>query len=157
MGLELAKVHEYARIPGTGEMRLVRTRPAMRIRAMGEPPLWVQDGQVYTDGGQPVVTPPGWFWDEMERVSPETRQQHGLTLPAETPPPMPKPQPKPPAEAWTCPECAREMPKRARIFHAANHRRQAAKLKKEALNADGERVQPVGDARGPEDDVGAPA
>lgn len=109
-------VHHYTRIPGTMDVRLVKTTPYVRLSAGNEPPLFVQGGLVFSAGGPLVEELPPWFWEEARRLSAETRQACGLTLPEEAPTPAPP-------NVWTCPECNDTIPAKKRGVHATNHRR----------------------------------
>jgi len=83
MSLNLAKVHETEKIPGTTEFRLVQVHPTASLKRDSEPPIWIQDGGIYYESGEPVLNPPDWFWEDCRKMTPERRQQLGLRLPEE--------------------------------------------------------------------------
>jgi hypothetical protein len=135
MSLTLAKVHEWAAVPGQpGEIRLIRTRNYMRLRGgtIDDPPLFVQDGVVYAEGGAVITELPEWFWPAAQRCTAEARAAVKLVLPEEarsTPAAAPETPPKrgpgrPPnavvRNMWTCDLpgcCAKTMPARAKGLH----------------------------------------
>jgi hypothetical protein len=74
-------VHEYTRIPGTLEVKLVRTRPYIRLahRTEGAAPecLYVQEGHVWDEGGAEITSPPDWFGTELAKCSPAALAEVG--------------------------------------------------------------------------------
>lgn len=58
----LTKVHEYVRVPGTQEVRLIKTRPYSRLRSGDTPPIFVQEGKFYSEAGDeyPREAVPAW-------------------------------------------------------------------------------------------------
>lgn len=137
MTLTLNEVHQYTRIPGTLEVRLVKTSPYVRITHAGEPPVFIQGGQAYSEGGQRMDPMPAWLAGEVDKLSPTVRAEVGLEVDVPVPVdirlrapeagPKPKPKPRPPAEMWTCPECQKQMAPRGRSFHELHHKKQAKK------------------------------
>jgi hypothetical protein len=99
MTLNLEKVHDYKRIPGTTQVQLVGSHPATRVRAAGEPPIFIQDGLCYSEGGQQIDKEdlPGWFWPEAAKMSETALVECGLSraevLSRMTPPESPAPTP----------------------------------------------------------------
>jgi hypothetical protein len=83
MPLNLAQVHQLEKVPGTETFRLVKVHPTVGLGRQGEPPIWVQDGKVYYEGGEEVHNPPEWFWEEVRKMDPERRRYLGLRLPGE--------------------------------------------------------------------------
>lgn len=90
MALELSKVHVSRRDERTGQMVLVRENPYIRFVARERYPLLVQNGVIYTDGGDkvPYKEVPDWFWKEARKVDPTKREKVGLILPEEKPKPV---------------------------------------------------------------------
>jgi hypothetical protein len=140
MSLTLSKVHEWSAVPGQpGEIRLIRTRNYMRLRGgtIEDPPLFVQDGVVYAEGGDVITELPEWFWPAARRCTAEARAVVHLVLPEEEAPKAPaapappKPGPGRPPTAvvrnmWTCDLpgcCAKTMPARAKGLHKMAHKR----------------------------------
>ena len=124
MALELRGVHKYERIPGTaGEARLTGLNPYVRITRGDHPPIYVQGGQVYGEGGGPIEPLPDWFPAEMARLSPKVRAEVGWRDDQPAPPPPPST----PAASWTCPEqgCGKTMPAKQKGLHVARHRKAA--------------------------------
>lgn len=82
--LQLNKVHEYQHVPGTeSEVRLVRMHPYVRIVTAGQPPLFVQDGMIFSEGG-PVVPHdeiPDEFWAEISKTSAAQLEVVKFTIP----------------------------------------------------------------------------
>ena len=81
MALNLEKVHDYKRVPGTMSVQLIGTHTAVRIKASGEPPVFVQDGICYAEGGaiwERDQLPP-WFWSEAARMTDQALAECGLS------------------------------------------------------------------------------
>src|SRR5574341_2136092 len=83
MGLDLAKVHETEKIPGTQEFRLVKVRPTCSLKHEDGPTIFIQEGGIYYEDGKVVPNPPAWFWEDLRQMTPERRQQLGVRLPEE--------------------------------------------------------------------------
>ena len=83
MPLNLAKVHETEKIPGTTEFRLLKVHPTASLKRGDEPTLWIQDGGIYYESGEPVLNPPDWFWEDCRKMTPQRRLELGLRLPEE--------------------------------------------------------------------------
>lgn len=126
MPLDLAKVHETEKIEGTTEFRLVKVHPTCGLSRQGEAPIWIQDGGIYFESGEPVTNPPEWFWEDCRKMTLERRRQLGIRLPEEPEParrteaPMPSQPARPlghkvqrrkyrtrPAGDKTCPQCGK--------------------------------------------------
>lgn len=73
------KVHETK--VKDGSLVLTRVRPYARIsRGVGEPIIYIQDGQFYTENGSAVdkkLLDP-MFWAEVNKMTPEARKAVGL-------------------------------------------------------------------------------
>lgn len=80
--LQLRGVHVYKKIPGKNAFQLSEIHPAMRIGS-GENHLYIQNGEVFAEGGDriPPDQYPGWFLDELGKVSPKALQETGFSLP----------------------------------------------------------------------------
>lgn len=129
MPLDLKNVHQTEKIPGTTEFRLVRIHPTCSLKQGDEPEIFIQDGGIYYEGGQTVPNPPPWFWEQVRGMSPERRQQLGLRLPEEGPPPaateisrpaspMRPSHPRPQSADKTCPACGK-----ADVKNMGSHKR----------------------------------
>ena len=128
MPLDLKAVHLYEKVPGTDQTRLVKTNPYVRLGRKDHPPIYVQGGQVYGEGGGPIEPIPDWFAGEMARLSPKVRDEIGWrgtigmapgpSVAAELV--VPKP-----VNQWTCPAdgCGQTMPARKKGLHVAAHRK----------------------------------
>jgi hypothetical protein len=129
MPLALDKVHEYQKIPGTSEVRLIRTQPYVRLTHENWPPIFIQGGQFYYQGGPPVTPLPEWVAEEVARLSPACRAEVGLEVdrPVSEPKPKLKPPRIPQAAPWTCPQCGKAMGQRGKSFHELHHKKQAEK------------------------------
>lgn len=71
--------HEYKTI--RGKAVLTRQRPYVRVFAESGPPVFIQGGQFYTEGGQeiPEAELPDWVWDEIGRMSETAKQEAGIS------------------------------------------------------------------------------
>lgn len=122
MGLTLTKVHQFEKVKDKNEWRLVKTLPYVRLRGNGwASPLFIQEGKVYSEGGDEATDLPSDFWDEAKKVSLEVRRECGLILPGEivstAPPanggvedgrPTKSRHGKRKAKPWICPRCGEE-------------------------------------------------
>ena len=134
MALDL-RTHIDERIPNTQEVRRVKVNPYLRLCQKGSPPVYVQGGKVYAEGGPEVETLPAWFAEEMAKVSPQVRAEVGWKDPAApVPAPVVRERPvtvaAPPigsitARTWTCQECQQTMTTKKKGLHLARHRREA--------------------------------
>lgn len=152
MGLELDRIQTFERVKGTMQVVLKKTNPAMRLRAgRANPPVYIQGGIVYGEGGDVIENLPPWFWTELKKASPGALMECGWTRGVEqepkvtaapaaetssiTPPPVESPtvqtQPEPevvkPERKWKCdyPGCtAEQMPLRKKGVHLAMHAKQ---------------------------------
>ncbi len=81
--LNLTKVHEYKRIPGTDQAQLVGFDPYIRLNRDPGPPYFIQGGVVFTEGGKPAENVPDWLWDEVRAMTPQARASVKIKLPEE--------------------------------------------------------------------------
>lgn len=90
-GLRLNQVHKYVRVPGTQEMRLMKVSPVVRICKGTDPPLFIQEGKVYAEGGDeiPKEKLPGWFHDQVKLMTVQARSEIGYRLPDDPRPRLP--------------------------------------------------------------------
>ena len=146
MPLELKGVHQYEKVPNSQEARLVKVNPYLRLTHQGHPPVYVQGGAIYAEGGGPVSPVPDWFDEEMRRVNPKVRDEVGWKPLPGDPPLLSGPQytggsaayaagnpvtvnmttaPAAMPTTWTCPAagCGETMPTRKKGLHVAKHRR----------------------------------
>lgn len=131
MPLELKGVHQYEKVPNSQEARLVKVNPYLRLTHQGHPPVYVQGGAIYAEGGGPVSPVPDWFDEEMRRVNPKVRDEVGWKPLPGDPPLLSGPQytggsvASPNPQMWTCPAagCGETMPARKKGLHVAKHRR----------------------------------
>lgn len=73
MPLTLTKVHVTEKVPNSDQTRVTRTNHYVRLYADNGPPVYLQNGVVFSEGG-PVVEPedyPDWFWGEVSKLSEE--------------------------------------------------------------------------------------
>ena len=61
--------HEYAADPETGQTRLVREHPYIRI-GFEDASLFLQEGRCWGEGGAQVTDLPDWLIVEMAKISP---------------------------------------------------------------------------------------
>jgi len=125
MGLNLRKAHVYEKVGKRQEMQLVAENHIVRIRCSEGGPLFVQSGQVYSEGGDVIKPIPAWFWPEYEKVSPEMRKIVGLALPSDVTAKAGPLTEKPalPIPTKDCPECGKEVKKASFGLHVARHRK----------------------------------
>lgn len=81
--LTLNKVHEYRKQPGNPVAVLVHSNPYVRLNHEGGPPVFVQKGQFFSEGGQVLTeeTLPPWFKTELEKINQAVRVEVGLEAP----------------------------------------------------------------------------
>ncbi len=71
MPLQLAGVHVSSRVPNSDEQRLVKTNHYVRIGSDQGPPIYIQGGEIYSEGG-PLLDEkdiPDWFWPEVNKLN----------------------------------------------------------------------------------------
>lgn len=115
-------VHAYERVPGSSTVRLLRTLPYVRVSQDAEA-YFIQGGLVLTAGGDVIDELPGWFWEQVDRLTDATLAE--VKFARRVVPPAP--QPEPPSALWECPECHRTMPNSGRLAHEGFHARQKVK------------------------------
>jgi hypothetical protein len=86
MPLQLSKVHLTEKISGTyNESRVIRTNHYIRVVAGNGPPLYIQGGEVFSEGG-PLMEEkdiPDWFWVEVCKLSDSALKAVGYEMPLE--------------------------------------------------------------------------
>ena len=85
MTLTLSEIHEWKKV-GPGRAVIDRVKPTVRIshgdgKGSYDPPIWIQDGKVYYEGGELIKKPPFYFWTEVEKWSEAYRQEMKISLP----------------------------------------------------------------------------
>lgn len=58
--------------------KVTRITPITRLGCMGEAIL-LQGGQVFDEGGEVIANPPGWFYEQIARLSPAALKEAGFT------------------------------------------------------------------------------
>src|SRR5262245_33315591 len=116
MPLQLDQIHKFERVKGTMTVRLLEIQPALRLKSgRDNPPLWIQKGQIYSEGGEEIVAAdaPEWFWKELKRTSPQILAECGADRLQ-----MVQPQPQQIIEAPLAisPETQMVEPKRERMW-----------------------------------------
>jgi hypothetical protein len=84
----LNRVTEYAPVPGSSELKLVAERHYIRLRGSADdPPLYIQQGCVFGEGGDPIAVAdlPAWFWEELAKCAPASLLAAGWQQPLEPP------------------------------------------------------------------------
>lgn len=120
---DLLKVHHYETVHGQpGTVRLTKEAPYLRLVAEGDPPIYVKDGQFYSESGEVRESLPDWFWREARKITPAARASVRLTLPDEPPAPQPKAET---VTMWACPTCKGTFELAKKGAHVMQHRRQA--------------------------------
>ena len=126
MLLNLRKAHVYEKVGKRQELQLVSENHIVRLRSDEGGPLFVQNGQVYSEGGAIESPIPDWFWREYAKCSPELRKQVGLALPGESVQKTEDAQaiaPALPTKTKECPECSKEVASKSFGLHVARHRK----------------------------------
>lgn len=76
--LRLEEVHKLQKIPGTTDQyQVTEMHPAQRF-VNGSESIWIQDGNLFYDGGQVVQHPPSWVRDELAKLTPEHLKSLGM-------------------------------------------------------------------------------
>ena len=101
MGLTLSEVHVLQRSPGSNQVVKISSNPYMRLVQQGEPPVCIQRGKFYSDGGvlMQLKNVPGWVRSGVSKLNANALKRIGLppegvdyTDPAVIPDEEPKPQ-----------------------------------------------------------------
>lgn len=121
------KVHHFEKIPGSQNSRLTQVTPYLRLSRGQEPPVYVQGGQVWSEGGaDPLEQLPDWFGEEVAKASPAALKEVGWGVKEPVTVPVPATPQKPTLAlptVWTCPECNEQMSSRKKGVHVARHRK----------------------------------
>lgn len=83
MPLTLTRVHVAEKVPGSDQSRVTRTNHYIRVYAEDGPPMYIQNGSVYSEGG-PLVDPedyPTWFWTEASKCTEHALATVHFTIP----------------------------------------------------------------------------
>ena len=76
------KPHEYRKQPDSSSAVLTRLNPYIRLRQLGgdEPPIFIQGGLFFYEGGQeiPKAKLPAWVLEELKKLTPKARKEVGL-------------------------------------------------------------------------------
>lgn len=80
MPFTIEKVHVYKRQEETGRMILVESNPYTRFVQGGDPPVCIQRGSFYSDGGDRIQLPdvPQWVWYAVGKMTEDARKNIGL-------------------------------------------------------------------------------
>jgi hypothetical protein len=73
-----ARVHQKEKVPNSLETRLVRVVPYVRICIKQKPPVLIQNGVYFDDGGKEMEKVPAWVVKEVAKLSPVVRDEVGL-------------------------------------------------------------------------------
>lgn len=92
MALNLNKVQEF-RNREDGARVQVGNDPYIRLCKLEQPPLIIQHGHVYSEGGDfmPKDSLPPWFWEEAKKISPEGLAKVKYAIPVKHRDEVPKP------------------------------------------------------------------
>lgn len=76
------RVHHYQPTPETNEVRLVKVTPYVRVRNGDEPPLFLQNNEFWSEGGEhiPHANVPGWAWQQAKLCNPVVLKDANFTL-----------------------------------------------------------------------------
>jgi hypothetical protein len=83
--LALRGVHVFQKVPNTNQFRLKEVHPYVRLTD-GEEVVYIQDGSVYSGGGEPFAAAavPAWFHEKVKTLNPAILRECGYT-PREAP------------------------------------------------------------------------
>lgn len=73
--------HEFAVDPNTLQPVMTRVQSYIRLREGTDPPMFLQAGKVYSEGGQliPREKWPGWLQDAILQMTPPALEECGFT------------------------------------------------------------------------------
>jgi len=63
---------------GDAEGKIARYQPYVRINHVDGPPLFIQGGKYYSEGGELIKDLPDWVDDEVAKMSPTAKRECGL-------------------------------------------------------------------------------
>jgi hypothetical protein len=63
------RVHEYGKVDGSPFTKIIKSSHYIRMSAYGNPPIYIQGGRLYSEGGDEVKNPPSWFWEEVKKLT----------------------------------------------------------------------------------------
>lgn len=63
------RVHEYTKVSGSQAVRLTKVTPYIRLSSGQGPPIFIQNGKLWSEGGPPIKDIPDWFYDELAKIS----------------------------------------------------------------------------------------
>ena len=70
------KVHEFKTDPNTHQAKIVGFHPYIRLKGnRDDPPVFVQDGVPFAEGGEPMEYLPDWFAEEARKVNEGSARQ----------------------------------------------------------------------------------
>ena len=75
------KVHDYKRKKGSNQAVLLRITPYVRIRSgMDDPPVFIQGGKFFAEGGEEFDKDelPDWVPAEISKMSDSAKREAGL-------------------------------------------------------------------------------
>ncbi len=73
------QTHQFRR--GRANQRVLAKVTPYKAFSNGEQRLYVQSGKVWSEGGEEITNPPGWFWEAYETTTPEKKAILGLDGP----------------------------------------------------------------------------
>lgn len=73
------KTHDTKKLPN-GSQVVVSAKPYVRlVSGGGDPPIFVQGGHFFTEGGPELKDVPDWVQEELEKLTPVVRKEVGLS------------------------------------------------------------------------------
>lgn len=96
------RVHEYAKIPGSPYQKIVKSRHYIRLCRREAPPIYIQGGKLYAEGGDEIKSDaiPAWFYEDIKKLDPRQLHAVGYTsVPIEKKKRGPKPKAAPVTES----------------------------------------------------------
>lgn len=148
----LSRVHDYRKVQGAQRLKLVDTNHYVSFKNGDEGPFYVQNGAVWSEGGQKLDPEnlPAWFWEQARGIREDRRPTYGLDevleranghAKAEKSEPEPEATSAEPPKMdenfiyyengqkmWWCPECEVGMPTRKKGVHVMHHRRKKKRV-----------------------------
>lgn len=88
MGFTL-RVHEYGKVPNSPFTKIIKSNHYIRLSHQGQPPIYIQNGHLWSEGGDRITNPPEWFHEQIKSV--DKKQLAAVKYEAEAPKPRGRP------------------------------------------------------------------
>lgn len=77
-------VHHMTKLPGTEQYAITRVTPLTRLSCLSEA-VYLQNGMIFSVGGDLMTNPPAWVFDEMRKMSEASLREVGFERVPEQP------------------------------------------------------------------------